>query len=111
MRRPGRAYLVVVAEQAEAVFADRAEARDFADQHGEYAQLLMIPWWPAGAWRYGIVTEAGNIGKAPTIPTDVLEAQEIHARVSRRCTGAGLDTLTEHGMHRYYCPRCQARVH
>lgn len=111
MRRPGRAYLVIVCEHAEAVFTDRAEARDYAGQHGDWAQVVMIPWWPAGSWRYGIAVEPGQIGRPPSIPSDVLEAQERHARVSRRCTGAGLHTVTVHGLPRYYCPLCQDRVY
>lgn len=111
MRRPGRAYLVLVNEHAEAGFGDRDEARDYADQHGEWARTLMIPWWPAGAWRYGIATDAAHLGISPSIPTDILEAQERHARISRRCTGAGLHTLTVHGLPRYYCPLCQDRVY
>lgn len=113
MKRPGRAYLVVVAETAEAVFADRAEADDYAAQHGEWAQVQMIPWWPAGVWRYGIATSAGgDIGRAATTPTDVLEAQQRHAGVSRSCAGAGIEVLDgPHGQLRYHCPRCQDRIY
>jgi hypothetical protein len=111
MRRPGRAYLVLVAEQAEAVFADRAEATDYAGQHGDWAQVLMIPWWPAGAWTYGITAPAGGAGAGPGMPAEVLTALEHHTRVSRRCTGAGLDSLTVTGLQRYYCRTCQDRVY
>jgi hypothetical protein len=113
MKRPGRAYLVVIAEQAEAVFADRDEARDYTEPHGDWAQIQQIPWWPAGVWRYGIATSAGGtIGRAASIPTDVLDAQQRHAQANRRCTGAGIEKLTgPHGQSRYHCPRCQDRIY
>ncbi len=111
MRRPGRAYLVLVNERAEAVFADRAEARDYADEHGDWAQVLMLPWWPAGAWRYGIATANAHHTRHEAIPAEVLHAQHQHTRISRRCAGAGLDRLHVEGQTRYYCPHCQDRIY
>lgn len=112
MKRPGRAYLVIVAERAEAVFADRDEARDYAQPHGDWAQIQMIPWWPVGVWKYGIATSVeGESSRATTIPTDVLDAQERHAKVNRHCTGAGFEVVDgPHGDRRYHCPRCQDRL-
>lgn len=111
MRRPGQAFLVIVAEHAEAVFADREEARDFADEHGEWAHIHVLPYWPAGAWRYGITT-ATSAASTGLISVDVRVAQERHVGANRRCAGADIDVLDRlHGDHRYHCGRCGDRIH
>jgi hypothetical protein len=113
MRRPGQGYIVVVAEMADAGFADRDEACEYADPYGALAQVQRVPWWPAGVWRYGIATSAGgSIGRPPSIPAGVFRAQQRHTQNNRRCAGAGMDVVAgPHGLTRYHCPNCQDRIY
>jgi hypothetical protein len=113
MRRPSTAFLVVAHSVAEAVFTDRADARDFAAYLGSHAHIQLVPWWPAGVWRYGIATSpAGQLHPpqpTPPVPLAVLDALQRHLQISRRCAGAGIEK--HHGPYRqirYCCPRCRA---
>jgi hypothetical protein len=115
MRRPTRIYLVIAGGYAAATFAEPAEAHDYNDaRHGGTATVQPVEFWPSGAWRYGVTAAHGQISRGSTIPQRVHDAQRRHARVSRRCTGAGLDiTRDQHGQTRYHCPvpDCQAQIY
>lgn len=112
MRRPDRAVLLIVDEQARAGFADLSEAHDYNQRrHGGTGLIQPLEWWPAGVWRYGIAAENAQVSQVTAMPERVYNELLRHARTSRRCVGAGYETTQGRwGLLRYHCPACGARI-
>lgn len=126
--RPEVAYLVIDehTDRALGVFADRRDAQAFAarlgHRHHSAARIDVQPvdWWPAGTWRRpgmlvvdGHFLEYADTMPAVTVHPSVVDAQLRHIRVSRRCTGAGIDIThaSAGALAKYHCTRCCSRIY